>query len=554
MTFLPPSNLQCRIDPVLGLLVSWDDNSDEEDRRELQYKEVAWPDYLVAMRPLADVVEVQVGFVLPGKTYDFRIRDQRGPFSMPEYTDFSNVARIRIPAVGGGGGPVPLYPDDFAVEPVSTTRVRSRWTPVVGADIYIIKLDYYVLGNLIQRYDRVDDGAASEFLHTGLDETIEYQISIATFVGSERSDFGPPQFIVPVSTVTAVAAYSSAVSTEPTSAVVFFDKSGIAEVWRIQAKLHSAGTWAGAMDKVVDDPIQEFLAIQFAGLSGGLQYDTRARGEVEPDAGDWSDVGTFTTLGGVGTKPLAPTNFAGSASGPNAIATTWVQAAGADGYRITVTDGLTSFEITAVPGTVEAQPVEDLVSGTTYFLTIRSFNDAGESDDFLTIEVRTDDDPVVPEAAQTVREQVLRNVVTTLEGISGLDGFNTKVLRVSRKNTGRAPEPRPAIQIEEPEEQGPSLNHGSRIGDPVTEINMTLLIHYWLDAGGKDSETLISQALGDIQRAMNDDPGRGEWAECTYFDGSTAFDVSDPVGVVCVFTRWTIKYRFQSKDPTVVVH
>lgn len=151
---------------------------------------------------------------------------------------------------------------------------------------------------------------------------------------------------------------------------------------------------------------------------------------------------------------------------------------------------------------------------------------------------------------QTVREQILANVRTTLLGIDGTGSYFSTIPVVTRINeAGPNAASFPRIVIGEPDEQ--IGEHGAQF---VTKATMNLTLAVWDRVASSTAGTRISELIADVQRAMAQDIKRGGLAQWTYAREVIPIEmaVAESVGVVGVLMRFEILYRYKTQDPNTV--
>ena len=116
--------------------------------------------------------------------------------------------------------------------------------------------------------------------------------------------------------------------------------------------------------------------------------------------------------------------------------------------------------------------------------------------------------------ADSLRELILQNVETTLEGITTGAGYEQTVNHVVRgKLNPGTPEQYPLIVIYEAPMTAETEHYGS------TTKHLQLSLEVWTKSGGDNPSVVINKLLADIEKALEAAPTRGGYAIDTWYLG-----------------------------------
>lgn len=146
---------------------------------------------------------------------------------------------------------------------------------------------------------------------------------------------------------------------------------------------------------------------------------------------------------------------------------------------------------------------------------------------------------------ESVRERILQNIQTTLEGINETAGYNFTVGRVERMRAVPLAEDSefPALFIYETSEriaQGPN---------PLLTKELTVIIQTWLRSGDNDLSVQMNGITADIETAMFADVKRGGLAVDTDVV-EHVFMLDTPIEVLAALhSVFIIHYRTVEGNP-----
>lgn len=153
--------------------------------------------------------------------------------------------------------------------------------------------------------------------------------------------------------------------------------------------------------------------------------------------------------------------------------------------------------------------------------------------------------------SESIRELILKNLKTTMQGITVANGYNYTIASVQRwESKGNNYAAVPCIVINsgpEDKEEGP---------DPQTTCKFTVFIEATYrqdDDSTENSDSIISKLLADIEKALTVDITRGNNAENTKILGNILFETTEGERSFGVIINLEILYRHKNTDPTAYV-
>lgn len=146
--------------------------------------------------------------------------------------------------------------------------------------------------------------------------------------------------------------------------------------------------------------------------------------------------------------------------------------------------------------------------------------------------------------ALSIREQIMANWVTTLEGISIANGYNTDIGKVERFRLMSMDQAENVIievkQGTDRSDLSGTLNLEGRLLDIQTIIKVR---HNPDEDDAVNTETLINQIEQDIHKAVMTDRTRNGKALTTFFESSGTIELDEAGGRAGKEIRYTIPYR-----------
>lgn len=152
---------------------------------------------------------------------------------------------------------------------------------------------------------------------------------------------------------------------------------------------------------------------------------------------------------------------------------------------------------------------------------------------------------------ETVRERILANIKTTLEGITVINGYHSQFTpeTVQRWSMhGNDSNGTPFLVIV-PGEQAQEPLENSLSSCDMRVLLQVFLVHRENDTTSTD--THLNRLEGDIKKAIMVDETRGGNALSTQIEGTGPFDVVPEQIVAGLIVGLSIQYRYLVSDPTV---
>lgn len=151
----------------------------------------------------------------------------------------------------------------------------------------------------------------------------------------------------------------------------------------------------------------------------------------------------------------------------------------------------------------------------------------------------------------SLREYILENLKTTLEGITVVGGYSNTILSVQRWNQkGNPLQAVPCIVINSGlEEKKPEPN-------PQATCKFSVYLDVWMrqdDDATDPSDKISASLLADVEKALMVDPTRGGYAEDTNIINNTPFETVDGQPSFGIIVELEIIYKHKLTDPTVYV-
>lgn len=148
----------------------------------------------------------------------------------------------------------------------------------------------------------------------------------------------------------------------------------------------------------------------------------------------------------------------------------------------------------------------------------------------------------------TVRENILANIKTTLDGITVANGYVNTLAKVERwKQHGNSVKSVPCVFITAgPEDQEPTPN-------PYVTCKLTVYLEVWMRQEESDtapSDSYLNSLLGDIEKSLAVDVTRGNYAKDTNLKNSIPFETVEGQANMGLNIELEIVYQYKQGDPT----
>lgn len=151
----------------------------------------------------------------------------------------------------------------------------------------------------------------------------------------------------------------------------------------------------------------------------------------------------------------------------------------------------------------------------------------------------------------SIRELILKNIKTTLQGITTGAGYNYTMQSVERwKQKGNTTNVSPHIVIH----AGPETKTSGP--DPQIECELSIIIEVGYrqdDSDTSESDVIVSKLLADIEKALLADYTRGGYAQETKITGNILFEYVEGQPRFGIMVQIEIKYKHANTDPTIYV-
>ncbi len=151
--------------------------------------------------------------------------------------------------------------------------------------------------------------------------------------------------------------------------------------------------------------------------------------------------------------------------------------------------------------------------------------------------------------SDSVRESILKNIKTTLDGITVANGYNNNVASVQRwKKQGNSLRQVPCVIVNAgPEEK-------ELVPNPLFTCRLSVYLDVWVtqdDTDTTDTDTLLNSLLGDVEKVLMVDYTRGGYARDTTIKGNAPFETIEGEPFAGITIEVEILYRHQQTDPSI---
>lgn len=153
--------------------------------------------------------------------------------------------------------------------------------------------------------------------------------------------------------------------------------------------------------------------------------------------------------------------------------------------------------------------------------------------------------------AVSVREQIMRNIQTTLAGITIENGYANTLRSVQRfQQQGQQLADLPvAVLIEGGDDV--DLNGPLELTSRTMNVSVVLVQQQDTDVDGRSAAELMNSLLSDVQTALQVDHTRGGLAVDTTEQGIGDMDVEEGQPELAQSISYRIAYRHHRTDPTL---
>lgn len=150
--------------------------------------------------------------------------------------------------------------------------------------------------------------------------------------------------------------------------------------------------------------------------------------------------------------------------------------------------------------------------------------------------------------ADTIRERIVKNIVTSLQGITVANGYDNTVLSVQRlKQSGNPAIDVPLILVAEgPENASAGPNP---LTNKVLEVSIGIVTRQDEAVDPRSADEMMNSLRGDVEKAMVSNYTRGGLAIDTMATGGTRIGVQEGEPELGIEMLFEIHYRHARTDP-----
>lgn len=155
--------------------------------------------------------------------------------------------------------------------------------------------------------------------------------------------------------------------------------------------------------------------------------------------------------------------------------------------------------------------------------------------------------------ADSVRELILKNIQTTLQGVTVLAGYSVTMAAVERfLQSGQPSSSVPAVLILEGDDDVDNELTGSTYNLVARTLNVGLMVitRQDLSTDTKSASEVMNGLLADIQKVMQVDPTRGGYALDTDEVSIGPIEAEEGQPELVSTVAYSIRYRHRRTDPT----
>jgi hypothetical protein len=158
--------------------------------------------------------------------------------------------------------------------------------------------------------------------------------------------------------------------------------------------------------------------------------------------------------------------------------------------------------------------------------------------------------------ADSVREQILKQIQTTLEGVTVGNGFGNTVASVQRfRQGGQSLTGMPVCVVMEGDDsvnqEGPLAGSYS-LTSRTMQISVVIISQQDEETDARSAAEVMNSLAQDVQKAMQLDPTRGGLAIDTKETGIGEMDVEEGQPEILRTIGFRIAYRHRRTDPSIV--
>ncbi|MCA9400382.1 MAG: hypothetical protein KC713_02055 [Candidatus Omnitrophica bacterium] len=149
----------------------------------------------------------------------------------------------------------------------------------------------------------------------------------------------------------------------------------------------------------------------------------------------------------------------------------------------------------------------------------------------------------------TIRERILANIKTTLEAITAVNGYSNTIASVQRwDKRGNPLRLVPCIVVNAGQEEK------QMSPNPYFTCRLSVYLDVWIrqdDADSTATDVILSDILGDIEKALMIDNTRGGFAIDTNIKSNVPFETVEGQPHAGLTIELEILYQHKQSDPSI---
>ena len=154
--------------------------------------------------------------------------------------------------------------------------------------------------------------------------------------------------------------------------------------------------------------------------------------------------------------------------------------------------------------------------------------------------------------ADSVREQIVKHIQTTLQGITVANGYGNTLTAVERLlQRGQTTQPPMAYVLEGDDEASVGTIFGAAgLISRSLQVGIVLVVQQDDDVDARSASEVMNSLIADVQKALQVDHTRGGLAINTEETSVSAVQVEEGMPVLSATVEYRIAYRHSRVDPT----
>jgi hypothetical protein len=155
--------------------------------------------------------------------------------------------------------------------------------------------------------------------------------------------------------------------------------------------------------------------------------------------------------------------------------------------------------------------------------------------------------------ADSVREQIMKNMQTALEAITVGNGYANTLNAVERVlQRGQSSQPPMAYVLEGDDDVSPGpLSGGDSLLSRSLTVGVVLIVQQDEDVDARSASEVMNSLIADVQKKVQEDYRRGDLALNTEEMGVSAVQIEEGQPVLSATVGYRILYRHRRLDPTI---